>query len=97
MKRAARRAAMFGFVCRPRNRAARVLLSPAGFRPRAQFFAAFATDAGDLSAVGKRVAAYAEAHPDEAERSARAFVAHLKPLFARVMANMHKQFPARWM
>jgi hypothetical protein len=75
-------------------------LTPAGFRPRAEFFAPLVAEIPDIDAQAERMAAYARAHPGELERRLAAFTARLTPLLEQVGANVQRQFPAtaplRW-
>lgn len=71
-------------------------LTPAGFRPRPEFFADLTRDAGDLADLALRMAAYAQSHPEEIERRTSAFVTRLEPLLRPLTANIERQFPSRW-
>lgn len=75
-------------------------LSPAGFRPRPEYFAALTSDAEPSA---RRISAYVQGHPAEVERRIAAFVTRLEPVLKQVSANVQRQFPpgatassARW-
>jgi hypothetical protein len=67
-------------------------LTPAGFRPRPEFFGALA-DAGETASLAARMASYAQSHPAEVQGRLEAFSARLQPLLEQVSTNVKKRFP----
>ncbi|HEX5059024.1 MAG TPA: hypothetical protein VFV99_06675 [Kofleriaceae bacterium] len=67
-------------------------LTPAGFKPRPEFFQAFYAEAGEPTTVAKRLADYASTHGDDMERRTDAMLKRLEPAMKLAADNAERQF-----
>jgi hypothetical protein len=77
------------FASREEALAALRSLTPAGFKPRREYFGQL----GDVSALAMRMAAYAPAHEADVNRMMAPMLVRLEPLMKRVLESMERQFP----